>query len=189
MLSYRAGPTAGSDLRQGGLRATMSVLSIVNTSIITVGTAAITAGVAGIVGARAGRDKANREHALQFDVFLRADRARTYPVAWSIVASWKRPEINSLELPQLATSRRALQEFYAGEGGLYLSRRSVENLIALWNYADELLDAGAPLEDGTRGALADRAHALRRCLTRYLGGRSKSGSTGCSSTRAARCPR
>ena len=165
--------SVGPAVATGGV-SKMSVLSVVNTSIITVGSAAVTAGVAGIIGARTGRDRANRQHALRFDVFLRADRARTYPAVWSVVAPLKYPEINALELRQLASLRRELDEFYAGDGGLYLSRRAVGNLISLWNYIDELLEAGTPLQDETRRGVADRAHLVRRCLTQDLGGRSKS---------------
>jgi hypothetical protein len=152
----------------------MNTLAVVNTSLIAVVSAGVTAGVAGIVGARAGRDKANREHAAQFDVSLRADRARTYPLVWTIVARLKPPEVKSLDLPQLAMYRRELDDFYYTDGGLYLSRRSVESLIVLWDYADELLAAGTPLGDEGRKGIADRSHVLRRCLTRDLGGRSKS---------------
>jgi hypothetical protein len=152
----------------------VSTLAVVSTSIVAVATAGATAAVAGIVGARAGRDKANREHAAQFDVFLRADRARTYPQVWAVAARLLPSAIQSLDLQQLASYRRELDDFYLSEGGLYLSRRSVEALIVLWDYADELLVAGTPLGDEGRKELADRSHVLRRCLTRDLGGRSKS---------------
>lgn len=152
----------------------MSTLTVVSTSIVAVATAGATAAVAGIVGARAGRDKANREHAAQFDVFLRSDRARTYPQVWKVAAQLKPPEIQSFDLLKLASCRRELDDFYLSEGGLYLSRRSVEALIVLWDYADELLMAGTQLDDEARKGLADRSHVLRRCLARDLGGRSRS---------------
>ena len=152
----------------------MSTVAVVSTSIFAVASAGATAAVAGIVGSRTGRDKANREHALQFDVILRADRARTYPQVWRVAGTLKWPEVNSLDLEQLASVRRDLHEFYLGDGGLYLSRRAIEALIVLWNYIDELLSAGLPLNDETRKGIADRSHILRRHLTRDLGGRSKS---------------